>query len=165
MKKIILLAFVLAPLTMLAQQKFGRVNTGTIIQAMPEYTKAQSEMQTLEKQYQDELVRMQEEGKKKADDFEKEAANLPENIKQRRANEIQEISQKIQQYYAESQENLRKSEEEKLQPIQKKLMEAINAVGKEGGYVFIITDGSFPYISETAVTDVTAAVKTKLGIK
>lgn len=165
MKKIILLAFVLAPLTMLAQQKFGRVNTGAIIQVMPEYTKAQTEMQTLQKQYEDELKRMQDEGQKKAADYEKEAATLPDNIKARRENEITEIGEKIRQYYAESQQNLQKAEEEKMQPIQKKLMDAINAVGKEGGYVFILTDGSLPFISETAVTDVTPAVKAKLGIK
>jgi len=52
-----------------------------------------------------------------------------------------------------------------MQPIEKKLMDAINAVGKENGYTFIIPDGSFPFISETQVVDVTAAVKAKLGIK
>ena len=164
MKKLILLAFALAPLTLFAQ-KFGRINTSVVIQAMPEYTKAQTDMQTLQKQYEDELKRMQEEGQKKAADYDKEKATLPENIRTRRENEITEIGQKIQQYYQESQQNLQKAQDEKMQPIEKKLMDAINAVGKEGGYTFIMPDGTFPYINETTVVDVTAAVKAKLGIK
>ena len=43
---------------------------------------------------------------------------------------------------------------------------AIKEVGVAGGYVYIldITNG-VPYVSETLSTDVTEAVKAKLGIK
>jgi len=46
------------------------------------------------------------------------------------------------------------------------VLDAISAVGKEGGYVYIMEMGAgIPYISTTLSTDVTAQVKTKLGIK
>ena len=80
-----------------AQAKFGHVNTQEIIQAMPEFTKAQSEIKTLTEQYENDLKSMQDELQKKADAFDKEQATLPDNIKQRRQQELQDMYQKIQQ--------------------------------------------------------------------
>ena len=54
-----------------------------------------------------------------------------------------------------------------LQPIAKKIDDAIKAVGQEGGYVYIfdLSTTNIPFVNETLSTDVTGAVKTKLGIK
>ena len=96
MKKLILMLLVFAPLATFAQ-KFGHLNTQEIIQAMPEFTKARTEIEALTKQYEADLKSMQDELQKKAQAYEKEQANLPENIKQRREQELQEMYQKIQQ--------------------------------------------------------------------
>ena len=96
MKKLILMLLVFAPLATFAQ-KFGHLNTQEIIQAMPEFTKARTEIEALTKQYEADLKSMQDELQKKAQAYEKEQANLPENIKQRREQELQEMDQKIQQ--------------------------------------------------------------------
>ena len=48
MKKLILVCLLLAPLTVFAQ-KFGHFNSADIIQAMPEYQTAQTELQNLQK--------------------------------------------------------------------------------------------------------------------
>ena len=51
MKKILILIMLVAPMSLLAQQKFGYVNSSEIIQLMPEFEKAQKELQELEKMY------------------------------------------------------------------------------------------------------------------
>ena len=124
-----------------AQAKFGHVNTQEIIQAMPEYATAKAEIDKLTSQYEADLKAMQDELQKKADAFDKEQATLPDNIKQRRQTELQEMYQKIQQSYQDNQQALQKASSEKMQ-----------AAG-------------IPYISTTLSTDVTAQVKTKLGLK
>ena len=86
-----------------AQAKFGHVNTQEIIQAMPEYTTAKAEIDKLTSQYEADLKAMQDELQKKADAFDKEQATLPDNIKQRRQTELQEMYQKIQQSYQDNQ--------------------------------------------------------------
>ena len=109
---------------------------------------------------------MQEELQKKAEAFEKEQSTLPENIKQRREQELQEMYQKIQQSYQDNRQALDKAQSEKLQAINAKVLEAIKAVGQSGGFVYIMdVQGGVPYISTTLSTDVTAQVKTKLGLK
>ena len=64
MKKLILLALILAPACAFAQ-KFGHINSADIIQNMPEFTAAQNEIQAQQKTYETELKKMQDELKRK----------------------------------------------------------------------------------------------------
>ena len=167
MKKIIICAIcaICGFTTANAQGKFGHVNTNEIIQAMPEYNKAKTEIAALQQQYEADLKSMQDELQKKGEAFDKEQATLPENIKQRRQTELQEMYQKIQQSYQDNQQALQKASAEKMQAIQAKVLEAIKSVGQTGGFIYIMEDNSLPYISSTLSTDVTAQVKAKLGLK
>ena len=148
-----------------AQGKFGHVNTQEIIQAMPEYQKAQTEIKALQDQYEDDLKSMQDELQKKAEAFDKEQATLPDNIKQRRNQELQDMYTKIQQSFQDNQQALQKASGEKMQAIQTKVLDAIKSVGSAGNFTYIVEMGSLPYISTTLSTDVTAQVKAKLGLK
>jgi DNA-binding YbaB/EbfC family protein len=67
MKKLILLALILAPACAFAQ-KFGHINSADIIQNMPEFTAAQNEIQAQQKTYETELKKMQDELKRKTVD-------------------------------------------------------------------------------------------------
>ena len=147
-------------------QKFGHVNSQEIIQVMPEFTKARTDIEALTKQYEADLQSMQDELKKKSEAYEKEQATLPANIKQRREQELQEMYQKIQQSYEDNRQALNKEQSEKMQAITTKVLDAIKAVGQAGGYVYIMDlSGGIPYISTTLSTDVTPQVKAKLGLK
>ena len=164
-KKLIAILFMMAPLAIFAQ-KFGHLNSADIIQAMPEYKTAQTEIQNLEKQYGNELQMMESELSKKSEAYEKEKATLPANIQQRREAELQELYARMQQYYQQSQQELQQASQEKMAALTEKITKAIKEVGVAGGYVYIFDLASgIPYISETLSTDVTAAVKSKLGIK
>ena len=62
LKKIALLMMLILPMGVFAQNlKFGHINAMEIVSAMPEYTKAQSELQALNKQLGQDLQRSQEE--------------------------------------------------------------------------------------------------------
>ena len=148
-----------------AQQKFGHVNSQEIIQAMPEFSKARTEIEALTKQYEADLKSMYEELQKKGEAYEKEQATLPANIKERREKELAEMQQKIQQNYQDNQQALAQAQQEKMNAITTKVLDAIKAVGQAGNYIYIMDMGSgVPYISTTLSTDVTAEVKKKLGI-
>ena len=167
MKKMILCAIcAICGFTTANAQKFGHVNSQEIIQVMPEFTKARTDIEALTKQYEADLQSMQEELKKKSEAYEKEQATLPANIKQRREQDLQEMYQKIQQSYEDNRQALAKEQSEKMQAITTKVLDAIKAVGQAGGYVYIMDlSGGIPYISTTLSTDVTPQVKAKLGLK
>ena len=164
-KKLIAMLFLMAPLALFAQ-KFGHLNSADIMPMMPEYKAAQTELENLEKQYTNELQMMESELAKKSEAYDKEKATLPANIQQRREQELQELYGRMQQYYQQSQQELAQASQEKMATITEKIMKAIKEVGVAGGYLYIFDVASgIPYISETLSTDVTGAVKAKLGIQ
>jgi len=167
MKKLILCAIcAICGLTASAQAKFGHVNTQEIMQVMPEYATARTEIENLAKQYEADLKSMQDEFQKKYEDYQKNGATLPDNIKQRREQELQDMDNKIRQSYQDNQQALAKAQQEKLQAITSKILDAIKQIGQTGGYVYIMEVGAgIPYISTTLSEDVTAQVKAKLGLK
>ena len=164
-KKLIAILFLMAPLAIFAQ-KFGHLNSADIIQIMPEYKTAQTELQNLEKQITNELQMMESELAKKSEAYEKEKATLPANIQQRREQELQELYGRMQSYYQTSQQELAQTSQEKMTALTEKITKAIKEVGVAGGFLYIFdTASGIPYISETLSTDVTAQVKSKLGIQ
>ena len=165
LKKIALLLMLILPMSVFAQ-KFGHIKTQEILTAMPEYTKAQTDIQTMQKQYDDEMKRLSEEIQKKFAAYQQEQANLPKNIQERRQKELQELNERGMQMQQDAQQQLQQSWMEMLEPIAKKIDDVIKAVGQEGGYVYIfdLNATQIPFVNETLSTDVTGAVKTKLGL-
>ena len=166
LKKIALILLLIAPMTVFAQ-KFGHIKTKAIISIMPEYTKAQTDIDTMQKQYEAEIRRASEELQKKFTEYQQEQANLPKNIQERRQKELQDLNEKGMQMQQDAQQELERAWMSMLEPIAKKIDDAIKAVGQEGGYVYIfdLNTTNIPFVNETLSTDVTDAVKAKLGIK
>lgn len=154
-----------APMATFAQ-KFGHVNSQEIVQAMPEFTKARTDIEALTKQYEADLKSMQEELQKKSEAYEKEQASLPANIKERREKELQDMYQKIQQSYQDNQQALAKAQQEKLGAIQEKVLAAVKKVGEAGGYVYVVdvSSGVIPFVNTALSTDITSEVKKEVGI-
>ena len=166
LKKIALILMLILPMSVFAQ-KFGHIRSQEILIVMPEYTKAQADIKTMQKQYEDDMKRVEQEFQKKFTAFQEEQANLPKNILERRQKELQELNERGMQMQQDAQQELQQSWMEMLEPIAKKIDDAIKAVGQEGGYVFIfdLNATQIPFINETYATDVTSAVKAKLGIQ
>lgn len=166
LKKIAFILLLIAPMSLFAQ-KFAHFNAQEVLSQMPEITKAQTDIETMRKQYEDEIKRMEEEVQKKFAAYQEEQASLPKNIQERRQKELQDLSERGMQYQRDAENELNQSWMQMLEPIYKKLNDAVKAVGDEGGYTYIfdLSTTQLAYVSETLSTDVTAAVKGKLGIK
>ena len=160
MKKLVLMLMLLAPMAMMAQ-KFGKVNTQTIMQALPDVAKANGELEALQKQKDNELKAMQEEYQRKADEYQKGASTMNATAKQQKETELLGLQQKIQQAYQDGQQELQKKSNELMQPIVAKVRAAIDAVGKAGNYTYIFEEGAAIYTGSN-VLDVTKEVQSKI---
>ena len=149
MKKVIVMLMLLAPMTAFAQ-KFGKVNTQTVVQTMTEYGKAQGELQAL----QDELQR-------KSEEYDKTKSTLNATKQKETEEELQNMYTKVQQAYQDGQQELQKKSQELMTPIQAKIMNAIQAVGKAGNFTYIFEEGAAVYTG-TNVEDVTSKVQAQL---
>lgn len=166
LKKIALLVVVFAlPLGAMAQ-KFAHMNSQEIVSLMPEFTKAQADLEAMSKQYSEEMQRTQTEFNTKVQKFQEEVDSLPKNIAERRQKELQDMAQRQEQFQQEAYQNIQKAQQDAMIPIYKKLDEAIQAVGKAEGaiYIFDLARTPIPYVGTESV-DVTAKVKAQLGIK
>ena len=166
MKKIVIAIMMIAPLSLNAQ-KFAHFNSADIIPNMKEYVTATEEIQAMAKQYEDDMKLMQEELQKKGDEYQKEQANLLENVRQRREQELQDLYQRLQQSYQDNQQALEKARQEKMGAINEKVIAAVKMVGEAGGYVYVVdlNTGAIPFVNSQLSTDVSDLIKKEVGIQ
>ena len=170
LKKIALVMLLALPMGVFAQNlKFGHINAQEIITVMPEFTKAQNDIQTLEKQLTAELQRTQEEFNKKYQEFQQAIAkdSLPPNIAERRQKELQDMMQRQEQFQQDAQQQMQKAQNDAMAPIYQKLDNAIKAVSAAEVviYIFDLARTSIPYVNESQSINLTSKVKANLGIK
>ena len=166
MKKILVAILMMAPLA-LSAQKFAHFNSADIIPNMKEYTTAQTEIQNMAKQFDDDLKLMQDELQKKTEEYQKEQANLLENVRQRREQELNDLYQRMQQSYQDNQQSLQKAQQDKMGAIQQPVLDAVKKIGETGGYVYVIDTnaGAIPFVNTALSTDITEDVKKAVGIQ
>lgn len=166
LKRITFILLLIAPMSVFAQ-KFGHIKTQDILAVMPEYTKAQTDIETMRQQWASEIKVVEDDFQKKFTAFQQEQANLPKNILERRQKDLQDLHERGMQMQQDAQQELEKSWLSMIEPIAKKIDDAIKAVGQEGNYVYIFDLNSvqIPFVNDALSTDVTSAVKAKLGIK
>ena len=165
-KKLLLAALLLAPVSVMAQ-KFGHYD-GAVIENLPEYKTAMTELEELGKNYQTELEEMQKELQTRYEKYQQEIKpTTPQNIVQRKQKEIEDLQMRLQQANEDNTKAFQEAQQQKMQPIIVKVQDAVSAVAKEGGYIYILdkrnSNHTF-YINETVSEDVTDKLKAKLGL-
>ncbi len=169
MKKVLKLTLAVALMlsaTSLFAQKFGRVNSQEIIMAMPETKQMQTNMEAFNKDLQNNLEAIQVEFNNKYQDFQKNYSTLSEAVREMKQKELQDLTQRLQEFEQIARQESQKKQNELLAPIIEKAKNAINKVSAAGGYlaVFDISAGSLAYFDQAALTDIAPAVKKELGI-
>ena len=112
------------------------------------------------------MQRSEQEFNRKYQELIQQQDSLPRNILERRQKEVQDMAQRQQQFQQEAYQAMEKAQQEAMVPIYNKLNEAVQAVGKAEGVVYIFDVARTPvaYIGAESI-DVTAKVKAQLGIK
>ncbi|MBO5002570.1 MAG: OmpH family outer membrane protein [Prevotella sp.] len=163
MKKLILMLMLFAPMTMFAQ-KFGHVDAQAVMQSLPEFAKVRGELEAQAKQYENDLMAMQTEIQNKMKDYETQKPTMNTTKQQETEAQIQAMMEKFEQARNDNAQAFQKAQQEKMQPITTKVINAIKAVGKNGGYVYIMdVSAGIPYISDTLSKDVTNEIKAEIN--
>ena len=149
-----------------AQVKIAHVNTAEILDAMPDKATAEKSMEKYYGELQSQLETMAKEYQSKMQDYEANVATMSNLVKQSKEKEIIDLQTRIQQFQANAETEFENKRAELLKPILDKIQNAINTVGKEKGYTYMIdlATGAAVYVGTDAI-DATKDVKAKLGIK
>lgn len=164
MKKLLLMLMLLAPMSMFAQ-KFGHIDSQALLESLPEAVAVQKELQAKGEQYQEELKKMQDELQRKADEYDKTKSTMNATKQAETEKELQNMYTNIQNAVQDNQKKFSQEQEQKLGPILTKVRNAIEAVAKKGGYVYIMEQaaGQPLYINTTLSKDVSEEVKAELA--
>ena len=163
MKKMILMLALALPMIASAQ-KIGHVSSQEIMAIMPETKKMAEKLDSLQGVYETQLANMQEEFNKKLTEFQQQQTTMTAGVREFRQQELAEMEQRTQMFYQTVQKELQTKQVEYLQPVQTKLLDAINKVGAAQGCTYVMDKASMLYIAPDAL-DLTSAVKAELGIK
>ena len=163
-KKILLAVALAIPMFVSAQTlKVGVVDTQSIMQAMPDTKAAETKIADTSKKYEDEFAKLQQEFGRLYEEFQKMPENEPQAIRERKTREITDMNAKIETFQQTASQDLQRMQQELMAPIVAKIKNAIESVGKEGGYSIIQEAAALIYYS-APVEDITSNVKAKLGL-
>ena len=146
--------------------KIAHVNTNEVMNAMPDKAKAEKKLETYYNELQEQLKGMYTEYQNKLQDYQSNAETMSNLVKQSKEKELVDLESRITAFQSNAESEFDNKRAELLAPLLEKIQNAINAVGKEKGYTYIldVATGTTVYIGTDAV-DVTNDVKSKLGIK
>ena len=167
MKRILVFILALLPFMLVAQARIGIVNSQEIFDLMPEKAAAEAQLKALSDRYHAEYALLQDEFDKKYADYQAIAADasMPETIKERRVQELQEGDKKLREFEQLVADDIAKRREALTRPIADKVQAAIRTVGEQGAFDVVFDTAVTPVAyTGPATVDITPIVKTLLGL-
>lgn len=172
LKSLIIAALFMFSGTVMAQQKIGHINSGELLQSMPEVKTADSNFDAFRVEKLSELEAMEKERQGKIATYQEKYKNLSEANRETLGQELDVLGQEIQtmgerigELDQKAQEDLARKREELYQPILAKAEAAVQAVAKAQGFAYVFDTANQALVFFEGGTDITDAVKTQLGIK
>ena len=180
-KNLLFLAFALFALSASAQQnpavgaqqattaaqpvlRFGYFSFEKVFHTMPGYAIAKHNMDELRGKYDEETKRVETEFNSKYEEFLDGQRSYAKSIFEKRQAELRELMEKNIAFKAEAARLLKKAEEEAYAPLKAKMNAALQQIGKENGFAFILNtdNNATPYLSAEMGVDITEALKEKI---
>ena len=180
-KNLLFLAFALVALSASAQQnpavgaqqattaaqpvlRFGYYSFEQVFHTMPVYAIAKHNMDELRGKYDEETKRVETEFNSKYEEFLDGQRSYAKSILEKRQAELRELMEKNIAFKAEAARLLKKAEEEAYAPLKAKMNAALQQIGKENGFAFILNtdNNATPYLSAEMGVDITETLKEKI---
>lgn len=169
MNRKMLLTLVLVALSCLtataqSQVKYGYIHYDSLLHSMTDYAEAQRQMAELRKKYEAEATYNEQSFKRMFAEFLQGQKEFPQNILLKRQRDLQDAMEKSLAFRHEIDSLLNAAEDELVYPVRKRLDEAIQAVGLEHGYEYIINRdaNTYPFVHHSVAEDATTFVEEKL---
>lgn len=146
--------------------RFGNIEMEKVFEQLPESKAVEEELSQLQAAYDEEIQKMGEDYQLKVSDFVAVQQTLDPNIAEARAQEIEQLQQRIQQFRKKAAQSLREQRQTRTAPIVERVSRAIQAVGERYGYTYIfdLKQAGILYFSPDQCDDITPLVMAELGL-
>jgi outer membrane protein len=156
----------LALTTSVQAQKIGHLNSGNMLEKMPEVLQADSVLVLYRKSLADQIELLQKMFEPRAKQFiqDRKEGKLSPAEEKRQGEQLAKEEEQIRREAQEAEQKINLKRQSLLQPIIDKINKAIQAVGKENKYDYIMDTASGSMLFVTESEDVAPLVKKKLGL-
>ncbi|NDE61801.1 MAG: OmpH family outer membrane protein [Cyclobacteriaceae bacterium] len=148
--------------------KIGYTSVELIMDLMPEMEQIGADVQDYQTQLQTNIQTKAADFQKQVEAYQQAAPTMTETARAAKEQELTKLRDDLQKYEQDAQASYQRKLQELLEPVQTKVINAINAVAAENNYthIFAETAGQSPILLYTKEEDkFTELVLAKLGIE
>ncbi len=121
-----------------ARQKVGFAEAEYIMSQLPEFKKLETELSTHYSRLENEMKAKNDEFQTKLKSYQNMPASTPGVIRADREKELADLQKSLEKFKQDAQTGYQKKQRELLEPLYKRVGDAIEQVAKENGYSFIL---------------------------
>jgi outer membrane protein len=144
--------------------KLGHIDSNEILSMMPETDSLSKELQNYAEYLDQQMNAMAMEYQTKITNYQDNVATMSDLIRQTKEKEITDLQARIQAFQQSADQDLSTKQADLFNPLIEKVKNAINEVGRENGYTYILDVGAGAVVYFEGGDDVLPLVKKKLGI-
>ncbi|TDK46024.1 OmpH family outer membrane protein [Algoriphagus formosus] len=148
--------------------KIGYTNVEFIMDLMPEMEQIGADLQDYQTQLQTNIQTKANDFQRQVQTYQQAAQTMTDDARAAKEAELTKLQQDLQKYEQDAQVSYQRKLQELLEPVQTKVINAINAVAAENNYthIFAETAGQAPILLYTKEQDkFTELVLAKLGLE
>ena len=157
--------FTFFPLTGSAQSlRFAYLSYDKVMHSMPEYEVAMHNIESLQKQYDEEIRRSEEDFNNKYEEVLEVQQTLAPSIRNKRQVELQDMMNRGIAFKAEAERLLQQAKEDAIKPVRQKLSAELEKFGNSEKYAFIINsdNNTLPFVNVEYGENITEIMISKL---
>jgi outer membrane protein len=148
-----------------AQSKIAYINFGELVRSMPEFKTVQTQIDSYQKQFIDQLTTMNNSFQTELKNFQAQSGTMTDAVKTSKQAELQDMQKRMQDFQNSAQQQVDAKTNELSKPMVDKAHAAISDVAKEKGYNYVLDSSQTQLLVSPEGDDLMAAVKVKLGLK
>ena len=147
--------------------RFGYIDFNGTLKLMPDYIEAESVLHKIQNDYREEIERSKREVERQYIGFMLEQEHLSASIIAKRQKELQLLMDNNAEFRDKVQEELEAKRRELVNPLKKKLLDAIAEVCAERDLDYVVDTGAgaYLYINEERGVDISVDVFNRVGIE
>lgn len=150
-----------------ASTKIGFADVDYIFTQMPESKQIETELKSTQNQLKNQIDAKTQEFQKKLADYQANINTMLDAVRQNTERELQQLQENLQKLQQDAQMTIQNKQAQLMEPVFKKVGQAIEDVAKENGYTFILTQqigGLDVILYADEKSDVSNLVLKKLGV-
>ena len=163
--KILALAMVLFATQSFAQTKIGHINMQELINLMPERDSAVVKLEKYAKELDETMQGMQQEFNTKYQTYQQKSGTWTAAVLEDKTKELQGMQERLQVFQQNAQQEMGQLQQQLYAPVFEKANKAIEKIGTEGGFTYVIDLSAGAVIFKGASSiDLLPMAKKELGI-